>query len=393
MAKAFEGLRVIDFSQVLAGPMATAQLALLGADVIKIEQPGSGDQSRGLMAEGIFAEINTSPMFLGVNPGKRSIALDLKADAAADVVHRLLANADVVMENYRAGVIGRLGFGYEEVKKIKPDIVYCSISGYGQEGPQANVAAFDGAVQAASGMMSVTGTPESGPIRAGFFAVDMSTGLTAAFAIASALYRRLTTGEGQYLDVAMNDTALTMINTHVSNYMNNGVLPALFGNTSPTAQGTANTWPTKDGSISVAVVSDRLAEKFCRGLGRPEWFEEERYHTRDGRIRCREQIDQEISEFLATETSAHWLERLGAEGVPVSPVNSLPEAVAMEQLLHRDVLMTQPAPHNLEQEITIPGAGFMASADGPGRDEPAPALGQHTEEILAEFFDNQENLK
>ena len=191
----------------------------------------------------------------------------------------------------------------------------------------------------------------------------------------------------------MNDTALTMINTHVSNYMNNGVLPALFGNTSPTAQGTANTWPTKDGNISVAVVTDRLAEKFCRGLGRPEWFEEERYHTRDGRIRCREQIDQEISETLATETSAHWLERLGAEGVPVSPVNSLPEAVAMEQLLHRDVLMTQPAPHNLEQEITIPGAGFMASADGPGRDEPAPALGQHTEEILAEIGYSPEEIE
>jgi formyl-CoA transferase len=394
MAKAFDGLRVIDFSQVLAGPMATMQLALLGADVIKIEQPGSGDQSRGLMVEeGKFTELNTSPMFLGINPGKRSVALDLKNPAAADIVRRLLADADVVMENYRAGVITRLGFGYEAVKEIRPDIVYCSISGYGQEGPQANVGAFDGAIQAASGMMSVTGTPETGPIRAGFFAVDMATGVTAAFAIASALYRRQSTGEGQYLDVSMNDTALTMINTHVSNYLNNGVVPELFGNTSPTAQGTANTWPTKDGFISIAVVTDRLAEKLCRGLGHPEWFEEERYRTREARILYREQIDKEIRDVLATQTSAYWLERIGAEGAPISPVNALPEAVSLDQLAHRDVLIKQEAPQGLDSEITIAGAGFMASSDGPGHHQPAPALGQHTEEVLQELGYSKEEIE
>lgn len=385
MAKAFEGLRVIDFSQVLAGPMATAQLALLGADVVKIEQPGSGDQSRGLMTDGKFLDINTSPMFLGVNPGKRSIALDLKNEAAREIVHRLLADADVVIENFRAGVIGKLGFDYDAVRKIRPDIVYCSISGYGQEGPQSGIAAFDGAVQAASGMMSTTGTPETGPIRAGFFAVDMSTGITAAFAIASALYRRQATGEGQYLDVAMNDTALTMINTHVSNYLNNGVEPERWGNSSPTAQGTANTWPTKDGFISIAVISDRLAEKLCRGFGRPEWFEEERYRTRQGRIAHSKELTKEIGDLLLTQTSAYWLDKLGTEGVVVGPVNDLPEALAMDQLNHRNILMRQRAPQDLEDEITVPNAAFIANADSPGHDRPAPALGQHTEEVLAEI--------
>ena len=200
MTKAFEGIRVIDFSQVLAGPFAAGQLALLGADVIKIEQPGEGDQMRAMMTNRDLAELKLSPTFLGVNTNKCGITVDLKHPEAKAIVHRLLAGADVVIENFKGGVIERLGYGYEAVRAVKPDIIYCSISGYGQKGPMAGKAAYDGAIQAASGMMSVTGTPDNGPLRVGYMPVDIPPGLTAAFAIASALFRRGYTGMGQHLD-------------------------------------------------------------------------------------------------------------------------------------------------------------------------------------------------
>jgi len=385
MAKAFDGVRVIDFSQVLAGPVATAQLALLGADVIKIEQPGVGDQARSMMADGIWAERKLAPNFLGANPNKRSITLDLKHPRAKEVVQRLLGDADVVVQNFKAGVIDRLGFGYDAVKAIRPDVVYCSISGYGQEGPKAPAAAYDGAIQAASGMMSLTGTPESGPLRAGFMVVDLATAITAAFAIASALYRRKVTGEGQFLDVAMNDTAIAMMNPVVSNYLVGGWEPALIGNTSPTKQGTANTWPTADGWLTIAVVTDRLIAPLCRGLGRPDLAGDERFAHEPGRITHAASIDQEIAGILATNTTAHWVERLRAEGVPASPVNALHEALEDEQLGHRRVLMDLPAPAGLNGRITVPGAGFLCDADSPSAESPPPTLGQHTDGVLGEL--------
>jgi len=385
MAKAFEGVRVIDFSQVLAGPVATAQLALLGADVIKIEQPGAGDQARSMMADGIWAEQKLAPNFLGVNPGKRSITLDLKNPEAQAAVRRLLADADVVIQNFKAGVIDRLGFGYDAVKDIRPDVVYCAISGYGQQGPKAGVAAYDGAIQAASGMMSLTGTSDSGPLRAGFMVVDLATGMTAAFAIASALYRRKVTGEGQFLDVAMNDTAIAMMNPVVSNLLIGGWEPALIGNTSPTKQGTANTWRTADGWLTITVVTDRLTQRLCRGLGRPELAEDPHFRTESGRIDHAASVHAEIAAVLAGDSTANWVERLRAEGVPASPVNSLAAALREEQLDHRGVLMRLPAPNGVEQDITIPGAGFICNADSPGTDRPPPALGQHTEAVLNEI--------
>ena len=179
MTQAFEGIRIIDFSQVLAGPFASGQLAMLGADVIKVEQPGVGDQMRTTMANNKLADLKLSPGFMGVNANKRAITVDLKHPKAKEIIHRLLADADVVLENFKAGVIERLGFGYEAVRAVKPDIIYCSVSGYGQQGPMAGKAAYDGAIQAVSGMMGITGTPESGPMRAGYMPADISTGITA----------------------------------------------------------------------------------------------------------------------------------------------------------------------------------------------------------------------
>lgn len=377
-------IKIVDFSQVLAGPFATNLLALQGAQVIKIEQPGGGDQARRMGAEGIHAELGQSGLFIGVNVGKRSIALDLKHERAKEIVARLLEDADVVVQNFKAGVIERLGFGYDAVKAIKPDIIYCAISGYGQEGPRSGSAAYDGAVQAASGMMSTTGTPESGPVRAGFTVVDLSTGLTAAYAVMSALYRRKVTGEGQFIDVAMFDTALTMLSSFVSNYFLLGKLPELRGNLSPTDQATGDVFPTSDGWIQITALTNRVVEKLCMALGHPEWFAEPRYASDDGRIEHRAAIRDEISTVLRQDTTEAWLKKFAAEGVPSAPVASLQESLSQPQLDFRKVLMQVDAPQGLEGTVTVPGSAFLTSVGTPTTTRPSPGLGQHTDEILSE---------
>ena len=377
-------IKIVDFSQVLAGPFATSLLAMQGARVIKIEQPGGGDQARMMMADGIHAEHGVSPLFIGVNIGKRSIALDLKHPSARGVVERLLADADVVVQNFKAGVIDRLGFGYEAVKAIRPNIVYCAISGYGQEGPKSDAAAYDGAIQAAAGMMSTTGTPDGGPVRTGYTVVDLSTGLTGAYAIMSALYRRKATGEGQYIDLAMFDTALTMMNSLVSMHFQTGHVPVLRGNSSPTLQATADTFPTADGWLQISAITNRVVEKLCRALGHPEWFQDERYASDEGRIQHRDTVREEISAILRQENSEVWIERLRTAGVPTAPVATLAQALSQPQLDHRQILMQLAAPSGLGGMVTVTGSPFKSTAGTPGTDRPAPTLGQHTDEILDE---------
>ncbi|MBT5895605.1 MAG: CoA transferase [Rhodospirillaceae bacterium] len=385
MTKAFEGVRVIDFTQVLAGPFAAGQLALLGADVIKIEQPGQGDQMRTMMANNDLAALKLSPGFLGVNTNKRGITVDLKHPDARQIIHRLLADADVVIENFKAGVIERLGYGYEAVRAVKADIIYCSISGYGQQGPMAGKAAYDGAIQAASGMMSVTGTPDSGPLRVGYMPVDVPTGITASFAIASALFRRSHTGEGQYLDVSMLDSAMTLLGPNIAKYTMAGMNTERVGNAPPTSQGTGDTWPTKDGHIQMTVITDKMTAKMCDAFGRPDLTDDPRFATTEGRVEHAAEIKPIIGDILATKTTAEWTAILGPAGVPVAPVHSLEQLMDYPQLDHRGVMMTIPAPPGMDGEIKVTGAGFHASDGDPEGRTPGPLLGQHTDEVLAEF--------
>jgi crotonobetainyl-CoA:carnitine CoA-transferase CaiB-like acyl-CoA transferase len=385
MTKAFEGVRVIDFSQVLAGPFAAGQLALLGADVIKIEQPGQGDQMRTMMANNELAALKLSPTFLGVNTNKRGITIDLKHPDASQIVHRLLSGADVVIENFKAGVIERLGYGYEAVRTVKPDIIYCSISGYGQQGPMAGKAAYDGAIQAASGMMSVTGTPDSGPLRVGYMPVDISTGITAAFAISSALFRRTQTGESQHLDVAMLDSAITLLGPNIAKYLMVGQTTERVGNASPTAQGTANTWATMDGHIQMTVITDAMTAKMCAVFEQPELADDPRFASVQGRVEHADEIVAIIAGILAEKSTAEWIESLGNAGVPVAPVHSIDQLMNFPQLEHRGVMMTMPAPPGMEGEITVTGAGFHASNGEPEGTRAGPLLGQHTDEVLAEI--------
>lgn len=385
MSKAFSGVRIVDFTQVLAGPIATSQLALLGAHVIKIETPGKGDQLRAVMAEGEMGAHGFGPAFTGVNYAKRSISLNLKHPSAKEIVNRMLKTADVVAENFKPGVIGRLGFGYEAVKAIKPDIIYCSISGFGQSGPAAETGAYDGAIQASSGLMSTTGTADHGPTRIGFPVVDATTGMAAAFAISSGLYRKAMTGEGQYLDVAMTDAITALMNFSVCLNNINGTPPSLIGNRSATGQATTDVYQTKDGYINLSVFADHHVAPMCKALGQPEWADAPFMKTEAGRIANYDKIYSLIGDVIKTETIDTWCARFREVGVAAAPIRTLPEALQAEQLKHRGVMMEMPKPGGLPGKMSVPGSGFIASADSPGTDVPPPTVGQHTDEILAEF--------
>ena len=385
MTKAFEGVRIVDFTQVLCGPMATAQLALLGAEVIKIEQPEVGDQMRMLSARDHWAETRCSPAFMGVNYGKRSITLNLKAPEVKKIVTRLVKGANAIVENFKPGVLDRLGFGYGWARSVEPSIVYLSISGFGQTGPLSGSGAYDGAIQAMSGMMSTTGTPELGPLRAGFPIADMTTGFNAAFALSSALYRQKATGEGQFLDLAMTDSMLSLMNYSVCRLAVAGDEPELLGNNSPSFQATSSVFPTKDGHLSIAVFTDVMALRLCDAVGHPEWKDDPRWNTMQGRRDHFDDLQSILNEIISQKSTATWLAIMEREGVPVAPVNTLKEAVYSEQVTQRKFLIDLPAPTGIDGDVQLPGTSFIASEDTPGTDRTAPRVGEHTDEILSEY--------
>ncbi|NCF76264.1 MAG: CoA transferase, partial [Proteobacteria bacterium] len=308
--QALTGVRILDFSQVLAGPFATQQLAQLGAQVIKIEQPVGGDMTRGLMSS---SSDGMAPSFLSANLGKRSLALDLKNPDAREIIHKLVAQADVVVENFKPGTIERLGYGYDALRAIKPDLVYASISGFGQTGPRAGLPAFDGAIQAYSGMMSISGHAETGPVRSGYFAVDMSTALNAAFAITAALLRRANTGEGQRVDISMLDTALFMQAPQMTGYLVTGNVPELNGNASPTKQPTSNVFASRDGYVQVIAMKETQVEALFGELGIPEQYIE--FNDPGKRLGRRDELHSILAPLIAAENTEHWLHALDAIGV------------------------------------------------------------------------------
>lgn len=377
--QALSGIRILDFSQVLAGPFATQQLAQLGADVIKVEQPGTGDMTRGLMSAD---SDGLAPSFMTCNLGKRSLTLDLKHERAKEVLFKLLPTCDVVVENFKPGTIERLGYGYEAVKAVKPDIIYASISGYGQSGPKAELPAFDGAIQAASGMMSISGHPDTGPVRTGYFAVDMSTALNAAFAITAALFRRHLTGIGQRIDVAMMDTAFMMQAPQLSAYLQNATLPELMGNRSPTKQPTANVFATSDGYVQVAAMKESHVQAVCSMFDREDLYTQHRDPV--DRVRAMEVFNQVLIPGFAAETTEHWLTQLTARGVPCAPIRNLQESLADPQNAHRLSITEYEHPLTGDPTKAI-SSSHVADPAAPRVQRPPPKLGEHNQEILSEL--------
>ena len=358
-------VKVLDFSQVIAGPFATMQMALQGADVIKIERPGSGDMMRDIMSKPPYSAHSTSAGFLAFNSGKRSLSLDLKMVEAKYILAPLIEWADVVVESFRPGVMKSLGLDAVTLMSTKPSLVYCSISGYGQKGPKSRNPAFDGAIQAESGMMSVTGWPNSDPLRAGFFAVDIPTGYAAAFAMTSALLKARATGAGAHIDLAMMDTALTQMSMQIGEYYQTGTMPERLGNMSAARMASDSTYRTLDGAIAVVALnsSQITALHTILGLHQPADADA-------------------MADVFALASSADWAEKLHAANVPCSIVRSLDMALEDEQLEHRSVLPHPPAPAGFgDKLLTVAGAPFMTTSSAPELSS-APSLGEHSTEIL-----------
>lgn len=385
MALAFAGLKIIDFTQVLAGPYASQLLAMLGADIIKIEAPSHGDQLREMLQTDETEQYGMSPAFMTANVGKRSITLDLKHPRSKEIINRLLQDADAIMENFKAGAIERLGFGYEDVKKINPNIVYGSITGYGQKGPMRGAGAYDGAIQAASGMMSLNGHEVTGPTRTGFQSVDVPTAITAAFAISSALYRKLATGEGQYVDISMLDTAMTLMQCQYAQNLVSGHLGGLDGNNSPVGLPTQSVYPTADGYIQITALTETNAQIVLRGIGCQAVLDDSATADNEGRREHHDAVWQKMADALKTDTTANWLEKLGAERIPVAAIRDITSVLADPQLEHRGIIHTVSAPGGGAGEHRLVGAAFMADRDGPKTDRPAPMLGEHNAEVLGEL--------
>jgi crotonobetainyl-CoA:carnitine CoA-transferase CaiB-like acyl-CoA transferase len=387
MAKVFEGVRVIDFTQVIAGPYASYQLALQGADVIKLEHPKGGDQGRVMMAGGPdYLEAGQSSLFMAFNSNKRSLGLDLRNPDARDILRRLIESADVVVENFKAGSMKRLGLDYATVKEWNPNIVYCSISGFGATGPLAGKAAYDPVIQAHSGMMTLTGYQGvTGPTKVGFWVTDVAAGIHAAYAISSALFARERTGEGRYIDLSMLDAAIGFISPMVLHYLNCEVEPQLMGNGSPAAAGVPSIYPTATNQMQVATATQAQFESMAGVLNRPDLVADPRFKDRIARAENGPALYEELCKTYITAPAKEWEKQLEAVGVPAGVVNTVPEMLQNEQVLHRNVVQQVPPPNGLGKPMSMVNASFHLNEGSPSVETPPPGIGQHTDEILGEI--------
>jgi formyl-CoA transferase len=381
MEKLLEGIRVLDLTNVLAGPFTGYQMALLGADVIKIETPGTGDLARQLGADGTLNKQKMGTSFLAQNAGKRSISLNLKTETGKTIFKRLAKDADVILENFRPGVMDRLGIGYIALKQEFPHLVYCAISGFGQTGPLAKAPAYDQIIQGRSGMMSITGDAQSAPLRVGYPACDTIGGITAAFAIASALVKRSRSGVGCHIDVSMLDSAIVTMGWIVSNQLIAAQSPVPMGNDNFTAS-PSGAFRTGQGLLNIAANKQEQYEALCEVIGAPELVHDARFSDRESRKRNRPALNAAIESALASNTAAHWEARLTAAGVPAGQILSVEEALSQEQVAHRQLLMTLPFDDTDRPTITVTRSGFKVNGAVTSVEHGPPRLGQHNDEIL-----------
>ncbi|KAK1182883.1 CoA transferase [Streptomyces sp. NBS 14/10] len=385
-----DGVRVLDLTNVLAGPFAGYQLALQGADVLKIEMPGSGDLARQLGADRALSEDLLGASFLAQNAGKRSLTLNLKDPEGRAALLRAVREADVLVENFRPGVMDRLGVGWQELRKENPSLVYCAISGFGQTGPMRSRPAYDQIVQGLSGMMSVTGTPDVAPLRAGFPVADTLGGMAAAYAIAAALVRRARTGEGALLDVSMLEAALTAMGWVTSNYLITGREPHPMGNENFTAA-PSGTFATADGYLNIAANRQQQFATLCRLIARDDLLDDPRFRHPADRKAYRDELRAEVEAGLSARTAKEWEEVLSDAGVPAARVLSVPDALGLEQLASRSFVHSLPFPDGRDRSLRVLGSPVSVDGHPAGPSTPPPLLGQHTDTALAELgYDEQE---
>ena len=376
MARALEGIKVLDLSRALAGPYCTMMLADMGAEVIKLEMPGKGDDSRSWGPPFVEGE---SAYFMSINRNKKSITLNMKSDKSTGIIHKLIKQSDILVENFRPGAMERLGLGYEQVKKINSGIIYCSISGFGQDGPYRMLPGFDQVLQGMGGLMSITGEPGGSPIKVGVAIADISGGMFAAYGIVAALYNREQTGKGQVVDISLLDSQVAWLTYRAGAYFASGEVPQPVGSGHPVIV-PYQAFKARDVYINIAVGNDQLWERFCKAVGLEKVMNDPRFATNAKRVENREEIVKIIGDLITAKNGEEWLKILTDAGVPCGPIYTIDKIFADPQVLHRQML--QELNHPTAGKIKVAGIPVKLS-DTPGEVKSAPpVLGQHTEEIL-----------
>ena len=377
--KLLENIRVLDMTNVLSGPFSTMHLALLGAEVIKIENPVGGDLARKLGSNPSFSKELMGTSFLAQNANKKSLTLNLKVPEAKEVFRKLVKTADVVVENFRPGVMDRLGFSYQALYEINPKLIYCAISGFGQTGPDAFKPAYDQIIQGLSGVMAINGDQRLNPLRAGFPICDTVAGMNAAFAIMAALYYRERTGEGQFIDIALLDSIMPLMGWVAANLLIGGQQPVLMGNDNFTAS-PSGSFRTQDGYVNIAANQQKQWEDLVDALGLPELKTDPRFQERDTRKKNRNELTPLLEGKLVQQPTQHWVDVLNEKGIPTGDILSLEQALKQEQCRHRQTIVEVDEP----QIGKIPVFNLTAKfSKTPAQvDAPPPRLSAHTEEIL-----------
>ena len=385
MSSPLSGIRVLDLARVLAGPYCASLLAMLGAEVIKVEGP-AGDETRAWPPD----NGGLSTPFIALNLNKRGMVVDLKSEAGREVLKDLVREADVLVENFKVGTLEQMGLGYETLREVNPRLVYASITSYGRQGPRANDPGYEAVIQAYGGAMSMTGHPEGEPMRSGVSFVDMSTGITSALAVVTALFRRATTGQGCRVDASLLQTSLGLMSYHVASFLMNDVIPQPLGSAHPSVA-PYQVFPVADGHIFIAAANQNLYERLCRALGREELIHDPRFADNPNRVKNR----VELLETLFAETKGYQsmdlLTMLREAGVPASQVNNLAELMADGQVEAIGGLLEMDHPQ--DGPVRLAGMPFFLDGQGGLTGRQAPRLGEHTREILQELGYSAERIE
>ena len=387
MAGALEGIKIVDLTRVLAGPFCTMTLADLGADVIKIEGTATKDDTRFWGPPYAGGE---SAYYLCANRNKRAIRLNLKSEKGKEVFKRLVAESDVVVQNFKTGTLERMGLGYEQLKAVNPRIILASITGFGSNGPYKDLAGYDYIIQAMSGLMEITGDQQSGPMKVGVAIADVLTGLYTTVGILAAIQERNHSGVGQSIDISLFDSQISALVNVASNYLVSGIIPKRLGNQHPNIV-PYQVFPTADQEMVVAVGNDAQFRKFVQVLGVEDWADDDRFATNPKRVENRELLIGMISERMKTQSSRHWREQLEAVGVPNGPINNMKELFADPQVKAREMVVEMA--HPTAEKIKLVGSPLKLSRTPVEMKRHPPLYGEHTEQVLASLGYTSEQIE
>ncbi len=379
MAGSLEGIKVLDLSRVLAGPFCSMLLADLGAEIIKVEQPGVGDDARAF-SPFIGSE---SAYFMSLNRGKKSVTLDLKDDKDKEIFWELVKRVDVIIENYRPGTMEKLGLSYDKIADVNPRIIYTAVSGFGHTGPYSQLPAYDMIVQAMGGIMSITGEKDRPPVRVGTSIGDITAALFATVGILAAINSRHTTGKGQMVDVAMLDSQIAILENAIVRYETSSKIPEPLGTRHPSIV-PFQAFPTKDYYVIISVGNENIWSKFCQVMGLGKYYDDSRFKTNKDRVDNVIKLEEIISSVTITKTSQEWLEILREVGIPVATINTIDKVVKDPQVLARNMIIE--LEHPIGGKMKIPGNPIKMSLTPPVIDTPAPLLGEHNSWLLNEFL-------